>query len=333
MNFKTAATLATQGLTLSLAISLSAASASAETIRYAHVGAEGDLQTRYASEAAEAIAEASDGELEIQVYPASQLGGVAEMVDGVRMGSIGMGHHDFASLARIVPEAAVFNAPYIYRDAAHALAATDPETPAVKEINERLIEDGGVRIVGRIYRGARHVSSNFEVKSPADLKDKPFRAVPLDLWISMVKGFGANPTPVAVSELPTALMTGLVVGQENPLTMIAANKLDEVQSHVALTGHMHSVLAVFINEDVWQGLTDDQRSAITEVLDDKADESLEWAQSSEEALVEELRGRGMTVITADDGLDLDAFREQVSAQISADFPSFDSYVEQIAKVD
>ena len=49
---------------------------------------------------------------------------------------------------------------------------------------------------------------------PADLKDKPFRAVPLDLWVSMVKGFGATPTPVEVSELPTALMTGLVVGQE-----------------------------------------------------------------------------------------------------------------------
>lgn len=329
MNLK----MSVKQLTLGLVVSLAASGVSAETLRYAHVGAEGDLQTRFASEAAAAINEATSGNLEIQVYPASQLGGVAEMVDGIRMGSIGMGHHDFASLARIVPEVAVFNAPYIYRDAAHALAATDPETPAVKEINERLIEEGGVRIVGRIYRGARHVSSNFPVKLPADLEGKPFRAVPLDLWVSMVKGFGANPTPVAVSELPTALMTGLVVGQENPLTMIAANKLYEVQSHVALTGHMHSVLAVFVNEKAWQSLSDEQRSAITEVLDKKADESLEWAQSSESELVDELKGHGMTVITADDGLDLDAFREQVSAQINQDFPNFGPYIEQIAQVE
>jgi len=321
-----------KALTLGVAVAVVTTTASAETLRYAHVGAEGDLQTRYASEAAAAINEATSGELEIQVFPASQLGGVAEMVDGIRMGSISLGHHDFASLARIVPEAAVFNAPYIYRDAEHALASTDPSTPAVQEINEKLIAEGGVRIIGRIYRGARHISSNFSVMSPADLENKPFRAVPLDLWISMVTGFGATPTPVAVAELPTALMTGMVVGQENPLTMIEANKLYEVQSHVALTGHMHSVLAVFINESAWQSLNDEQQNALTKVLDEKADESLGWAQSSEDQLIESLEGHGMTVISGDDGLDLNAFREQVSAQIAKDFPNFEPYIEQIAEV-
>jgi tripartite ATP-independent transporter DctP family solute receptor len=303
------------------------------TLRYAHVGAEGDIQTIYAAEAAAGIAEATDGAVTVQVYPASQLGGVAEMVDGVRMGSISMGHHDFASLARIVPEVAVFNAPFIYRDGAHALAATDPaSSPALQEINERLVAEGGVRIIGRIYRGARQISSNFEVKSPADLQGKPFRAVPLDLWVSMVRGFGAVPTPVEVAELPTALMTGLVVGQENPLTMISANKLYEVQSHVAMTSHMQSVLAVFVNEEVWQGLEEEQRQAITEVLDEKAKESLQWAIDSEAELVEELKGHGMTVVTEADGLDIDAFREAVLEQIRADFPSYSGYIEQIADV-
>ncbi|WP_374374572.1 TRAP transporter substrate-binding protein [Dongia sp.] len=307
--------------------------ASAEELRYAHVGAEGDIQTRYADEAAKAVAEATGGALTIQVYPASQLGGVAEMVDGVRMGSISMGHHDFASLARIVPEVAVFNAPFIYRDGAHALAATDPATsPALQAINEKLVAEGGVRIIGRIYRGARHISSNFPVKSPADLAGKPFRAVPLDLWVSMVKGFGATPTPVEVAELPTALMTGLVVGQENPLTMISANKLYEVQSHIALTGHMQAVLAVFVNEQVWQGLPEEQRQAVTKVLDDKAKESLQWATESEAALIDELKGHGMTVIGEADGLDVAAFRSAVQKQILADFPDYATYIEQIAAV-
>ncbi len=306
--------------------------AAAKDLRYAHVGAEGDIQTRYADEAAKAIDQATQGRVKVKVYPASQLGGVAEMVDGIRMGSISMGHHDFASLARIVPEVAVFNAPFIYRDATHALRATDPDTPAVAAINERLVKDGGVRIIGRIYRGARHISSKFPVKSPADLANKPFRAVPLELWVSMVKGFGAIPTPVEVAELPTALMTGMVVGQENPLTMINANKLYEVQSHISLTGHMHSVLAVFINESVWQGLPEADRTAMKQALSRKAEESLQWATEAENTLVDELKRKGVTFVTADNGLDLATFKASVMAQVSKDFPTWGPYIQQIGAV-
>lgn len=301
-------------------------------LRYAHVGAEGDIQTVYATAAAAGVAEATGGEVTVTVYPASQLGGVAEMVDGIRMGSISMGHHDFASLARLAPEVAVFNAPFIYRDGVHALAATDPATsPALQAINEKLVEQG-VRIIGRIYRGDRHISSNFPVLSPADLSGKPFRAVPLELWVSMVKGFGAIPTPVEVSELPTALMTGVVVGQENPLTMIAANNLNEVQSHISMTGHMRAVLAVFVNEEVWQGLTEEQRATISKVLDDEAQASLQMAQDGETELVEDLKGRGMTILTEADGLDLATFRANVTAQVTQDFPEFAPLIAQIEAV-
>lgn len=323
-----------RGMTVALAISASLAvnPLSAAELRYAHVGAEGDIQTVFAAQAAEGINSATNGEVTVTVYPASQLGGVAEMVDGVRMGSISMGHHDFASLGKLVPEVAVFNAPFIYRDGAHALAATDPESsPALQAINEKLVAQG-VRIIGRIYRGDRHISSNFPVKTPADLAGKPFRAVPLELWVSMVKGFGAIPTPVEVAELPTALMTGVVVGQENPLTMIASNNLNEVQSHLAMTGHMRAVLAVFVNEEVWQGLTDEQRASITKVLDEEADKSLQMATESEAKLAEDLKGRGMTVITEADGLDVAAFREKVSAQIKQDFPNFEQLLGQIEAV-
>lgn len=315
-----------------MALTLASSLATAAELRYAHVGAEGDIQTIYAAEAAKKIAEATNNEVTVQVYPASQLGGVAETVDGVRMGSISMGHHDFASLARLVPEVAVFNAPFIYRDGEHALAATDPATsPALQAINEKLVAQG-VRIIGRIYRGDRHITSNFPVKAPEDLAGKPFRAVPLELWVSMVKGFGAIPTPVEVAELPTALMTGVVVGQENPLTMIASNNLNEVQSHLSMTGHMRAVLAVFINEEVWQGLTEDQRAKISKVLDDEAKRSLQLAKESEAKLVEDLKSRGMTVITEADGLNLEAFRTKVSAQIEQDFPNFKPLIEQIQAV-
>ena len=312
----------------------SVAAAQDVSLRYAHVGTEGDIQYRYVEEVAAALAERSEGRIELQVFPASQLGGVAEMVDGVRSGAIDIAHHDFASLARIAPDVAVFNAPFVFRDGAHAVAATDPATsPAVQQINEQLVADGNVRIIGRLYRGARQISSNFPVLSPADLEGQPFRAVPLDLWVSMVTGFGAIPTPIEVSELPTALMTGVVVGQENPLTMINANKLYEVQSDISLTSHMQSVLAIFINEDAWNEIPVDDQQLIAEVLDDYAGQSLVWAETSEQELIEEIAAQGVTFHDESNGLDLEGFRTAVMAQINADFPNFEPYIAMIAEVE
>jgi len=302
-------------------------------LRYAHVGSEGDIQYWYAEQAAERIPAATEGRVTVTVFPNSQLGGVQETIDGVRSGTIAMAHHEFASLARLAEDIDVFNAPFVYRDGAHALAATDPAgSEILQEFNERLIEGGDMRIIGRLFRGARQMTANQAVRSPADLEGKPFRGVPLQLWTTMVQGFGAIPTPVEVSELPTALMTGMVVGQENPLTMINANRLYEVQTHVMLTGHMQNVLPVFINEEAWQSIGEADREAILATLDDLAQETLESAMQAEQELIGELEGKGMTFITAEDGLEIEAFRESVGAQVERDYPTWKPYMERIGAI-
>src|SRR6266545_3706648 len=100
-------------------------------LRYAHVGVAGAPQTRYADEMAALVKERTNGRVEIQVFANSQLGGVGEMVDGIKSGAIAMGHHDFASLGKILPVVAAFNTPFVYRDAAQAMRATDPRTSTV----------------------------------------------------------------------------------------------------------------------------------------------------------------------------------------------------------
>jgi TRAP-type C4-dicarboxylate transport system substrate-binding protein len=228
----------------------------------------------------------------------------------------------------------VFSAPFVYRDGGHALAATDPASSDVmQEFNERLVENGDMRIIGRLYRGARQMTANQAVYGPEDLEGKPFRGVPLQLWTTMVNGFGAIPTPVEVSELPTALMTGMVVGQENPLTMINSNRLYEVQSHVMLTAHMQNVLPVFINDDIWQQISEEDQDAILGALDDLAQETLQMAQDSEAELISTLEGHGMTFITEEDGLKIDEFRAGVEAQVSQDFPTWPPYMERIRAIE
>lgn len=303
-------------------------------LRYAHVGAEGESQTRYATELAELVKEKTEGRIEIQVFPGSQLGNLSEMIDGVRIGAIQMAHHDFSSLDRIEPDVAVFNAPFAYRDPEHAMTATAEATsPVMQEINQKLVENGGVRIVANFYRGARQLTARFPVYSPKDMEGKKFRTVPIPLWNSMIKGMGAIPTPVEISEIMPALMSGLVEGQENPLNNIIARKMYEANKYVMMTSHMESVLAVFANEDAWQAIPEADRALMQQAFDEVAQRSLEWAREAEAGEIELLKKNGVTIIDKSSGLDLDAFREQVSKQILTDYPHWEPYLARLKEID
>lgn len=302
-------------------------------LRYAHVGVANAPQTRYADEMAVLVKERTNGRVEIQVFPNSQLGGVGEMVDGIKSGAIAMGHHDFASLGKILPVVAAFNTPFVYTDAAQAMRATDPRTSVVlQDVNKQLIDAGGMRIVGSLYQGARHLTSKEKVLSPDDMKGKKYRGVPIKLWSSMLTGMGAVATPVEVSELATALATGLVIGQENPLANIWTLKLYEVQKYVMLTGHMQSVLSTFVNERVWQGIPAADRKIIEDAMAEVGQRSLQWDKDSVAQYRKDLEGKGIVFVEEKDGLNIPAFRKAVLAQIGKDFPEWTAVIEKIQAV-
>ena len=302
-------------------------------LRYAHVGVANAPQTLYADEVAKLVKERTNGRVEIQVFPNSQLGGVGELVDGVKSGAISMGHHDFASLGKIVADTAVFNTPFVYRDAAHAMRATDPrQSPALQKINQQLIEKGNMRIVAALFQGTRELTSKEKVLSPKDMAGKKYRGVPIKLWSSMLTGMGAVATPVEVSELATALATGLVIGQENPLPNIYNLKLYEVQKYVMMTNHMQSVLSVFINERVYQSIPAADRKIMEDTMIEVGMKTLDWDRDTAAKYRKDLEAKGMVFVEEKDGLDVEAFRKAVLAQVNKDFPEWTAYIEQIRAV-
>ena len=321
-------------LFVGIALALAVFSVTAQTkLRYAHVGVANAPQTLYADEVAKLVKERTNGRVEIQVFANSQLGGVNEMVDGVRSGAISMAHHDFGSLGRIVANTAVFNTPFMYRDAAHSLLATDPsKSPALREINAELVQKGNMRIIGSLFQGTRQLTSKEKVLTPKDMAGKKYRGVPIKLWSSMLTGMGAVATPVEVSELATALATGLVVGQENPLPNIYNLKLYEVQKFVMLTNHMQSVLSVFINEGVYQKIPAADRKILEDVLAEVGRKTLQWDIETAAKYRKELEAKGMTFVEEKDGLDVNAFRTAVLGQVNKDFPEWGKYIEQIRAV-
>ncbi len=302
-------------------------------LKYAHVGVATELQTKYAAELAESVKQKTAGRLTLQVYPNSQLGGVSEMVDGVKSGAIDMGHHDFASLGKYLTDISVFNAPFIYRDEKHAVMATNPKTsPVLQELNEKLVAAASMRVIGSHYRGARQLSANYPVYSPADMKGKKFRGVPVQLWMTMLQGMGAIPTPVEIAELHTALMTGVVLGQENPLTNIYAQKFYEVQTHIMMTSHMHSVLATFINDKAWNKIPAADRALFEQSLQELAQASIQWTADADKDIKQKLMDKGMKFIDESNGLKLDEFRTAVVNKVYQDFPNWKGYIEKIQAI-
>jgi len=319
---------------LAFASSLACTAAFAQTkLRYAHVGVANAPQTLYADEVAKLVKERTAGRIEIQVFPNSQLGGVGEMVDGIKAGAIAMGHHDFASLGKIVPATAVFNTPFVYRDPEHSLRATDSRSSkALQEINKQLVDKGGMRIVGSFFQGTRQLTSKEKVLSPKDMAGKKYRGVPVKLWSSMLTGMGAVATPVEVSELATALATGLVVGQENPLPNIFNLKLYEGQKYVMMTSHMQSVLSVFVNDKIWQGISAADRKIMEDTMAEVGRKTLDWDKETSAKYRKDLEAKGMIFVESKDGLDLEAFRRSVLAQVNKDFPEWTTYIEEIRNV-
>jgi TRAP-type C4-dicarboxylate transport system substrate-binding protein len=170
------------------------------------------------------------------------------------------------------------------------------------------------------------------VLSPKDMAGKKYRGVPIKLWSSMLTGMGAVATPVEVSELATALATGLVVGQENPLPNIYNLKLYEVQKYVMLTNHMQSVLSVFVNEKAWQAIPAADRKIMEDTMIEVGMKTLAWDRDTVAKYRKDLEEKGMVFVEQKDGLDVEAFRKAVLAQVNKDFPEWTGYIEQIRAV-
>lgn len=302
-------------------------------LKYAHVETKDSPQQRFAENLGRCLKAATDGRIVIEVYPANQLGGMSEMLDGTKSGTIEMCHHVHAAFARYYPDLAVFSLPYIYRDMDHGLKASSPQHSAlVREMNKELIKRGNMRVLGCFTRGYRNLSTNFPVYGLKDLKGRKIRGIPLPLWMSTIKGMGAVPVPVDIAEVSTALMTGLIEGQENPLQQQWQAKYYEVQKYIVMSEHILDLLPVVINERVWQKISESDRAAFEKCMAKAIAEETELAKKAEIDFKDKFRAKGMTIIEEKDGLDKAGIRDAVVKQREKDFVKWAHYIEQIQAV-
>lgn len=303
-------------------------------LRYAHMNPASSPNGLQATYFADKIAEKTGGAIKIEVYPASQLGSISEMAEAVSMGSIAMHHNTYGGLQPLLNDLGLFDTPYLYRDVDHLLKATDPETsPALKELNQKLIDTRGVRILYSFYFGTRELTANHAVYSPKDLAGKKIRAIPSPIYLAAVEGMGAVAVPIDWAEVPVALSTGVADGQENPVSTLVTSNIYEVQKFAMMTDHIMGSEPVVINEKVWQGLSAEHKKIFTEVARETRDWASNYVLQNEAKDVQTLKEKGMKIITKADGLKVDEFRASVSKVVNDRFgAAWGKYYEMIAAV-
>ncbi len=295
--------------------------ASAQTIelRYGHMNPPGSASGMQAQMLAEAIAKNTGGQVKVTVYPSSQLGKLQELAEAVSTGTIALSHNTAGGIGSLHEPFAALDTPYLYRDVDHLLKVMDVDSPLMKDLNQGLIKSAGVRVLYAYYFGTRQLTANKAVKSPADLGGQKIRAIPFPIYMTTVEGLGAVPVPVDWAEVPTALATGKVNGQENPVNVIWSSKLYESQSHMMLTSHIMNAQLIVINERTWQKFSPAQREQIMKAANEVRRKASEMVRSQEDEETEKLKQAKMTVIGPAEGLDLAAFKASVNKAVNAKF--------------
>ena len=268
------------------------------TIRIGNVTApDNPLNVAFEKMAAE-MNEKSKGRFQAKVYPSQQLGNLRSMTESVQMGTLEMATQSAGGLASFYAPMGVLELPFTYKSSQHVYKVVDG--PIGQELGEQLVQKTGIRIIAYFYCMLRQVTNNVRpVKIPADLKGVKIR-VPETPTVKMaIEAAGGNPVPMVMGEVYTALQQKTIDGQENPLDVINASKLYEVQKYLSLTGHVYSPVLIMINEKYYQGMPAD----LQKILRDAATSSSAWLRDSNERsqaeLLQTLKDKGMQVNEVD----------------------------------
>lgn len=289
-----------------MAITASAGVASAETtLKVGHVFA-ADHPWQVALEGlSKDVAEATDGEVNIEVYPSSQLGGDREVAEGLGLGTVEMGLFGTGALQVLDKRLIVEELPYAWPTRESAYAALDGE---LGDALSDILEEHDIHAISWWESGYRHITNSVKpIEAPADLEGVKLRVPEAELRLDTFRELGAQPTPMAFSEVFTALQQNVVDGQENPLATIYASKFHEVQDHLALSGHIWGSGVLAISSSAWDELTEEQQQILMEKAAIWRDREREMIRESDDEVLAKLKEAGMQVTEPDAA----AFQEAV----------------------
>lgn len=234
-------------------------------------------------------------------------------LEAISRGNLTMSIASAQELAQFFPEFSIFATGYVHQDAAHQVRVFNDSL--MDPFKQKVEDELGVKLLSVMYLGRRHVNlrqsrDELDVKTPADLAGVNLRMPGTDAWQFLGAALGASPTPVAFTEVYTALSTGAVDGQDNPLPTVVDAKFYEVTKQIVLTSHLVDLNYIAFSKETWDSLSPDQQLTVQRA----ADAAAAWGRlkqlDKENSLADFIRSQGVEIYAPD----LDAFRSHVQAQ-------------------
>jgi tripartite ATP-independent transporter DctP family solute receptor len=293
-------------------------------LKFGHVGEPGSLFDVSATEFAKRANAKLAGKATIVVYGSSQLGGDKEMLQKLKLGTL-----DLALPSTVMSSEAdlfgLFEMPYLVKDRNHMQKI---EKAIFWSKLEPAAEVKGLKILAVWENGYRHITnSKHPIVTPEDLKGIKLR-IPEGKWrLRMFQAYGSNPSPMKLSEVFTALSTGVMDGQENPLTQIWSQKFQEVQKYLSLTGHVYTPAFVAVGAKRWASLPADMRKIIEDTAKETQAFVYERAKKDDEELVGKFVAAGVKV----NQVDKDAFiaaSKGIYDEFGSEVPGSTALIEQ-----
>ena len=228
-------------------------------------------------------------------------------LEAISRGNLEMSIASAQELAEFFPEFSIFSAGYLHRDAEHQkrVFAADLFKPFKQMVEDKL----NVKLLSVMYLGRRQLNlrSDKRINTPEDLAGVKLRMPGSDAWMFLGRALGANPTPVAFTEIYTALQTGAVDGQDNPLPTVRDAKFFEVTKQIILTSHLVDLNYLTISKRVFDRLTPQQQATLQKAADDAAESGRQKQLALERELEQFFKDKGLQVYTPN----VDAFRRRV----------------------
>lgn len=291
---------------LATALVFSAGASAVTTLKFAHAAPESDLQQDMSLFFKQQIEERSKGELKVNIFPQGQLGNDKQMIDGARSGIVDITMVGLNNYSGLLPASAAFELPFMFpnRETAYKVLDGSVGKGVLKDM-----EQFGLKGLGYPENGYRNMTNNkHPIKEPKDVEGLRMRvnnAKSLNDMFNLLKG---NPQQIPVSELYTALETGVVDAQEHPIGVTLSFKFYEVQKYLSLTQHAYSPLVVTMNLKKFNKLSAAEQKLITDVAHEAVHMQRKLSIEKEQGMIDTLKSHGMQVNT---DVDTKAFQEVV----------------------
>jgi TRAP-type transport system periplasmic protein len=236
----------------------------------------------------------TDGRYHIQNFYSGALGAERESIEALQLGTLDLTMTSTGPVPNFVPDIAILDIPFLFRDYAHARAVLDGP---IGQAMLKKFEPKGIEALAWGENGFRNMTnSKHPVTVPADLRGLKMRTMENPVHIQAYRAFGIIPTPMAFTEVFTALQQGTVDGQENPLSVIEAAKLDQVQKYLTLTRHVYSPALILMSKAQWDKLSPADKQAFHEAAKEAVKANRARIDDDEKKAVADLRSKGMQIV-------------------------------------